>query len=248
MIAPRILTIDIETMPGKFYSFGPTGRPVVLNIEHEIEADRVSCYGYKWLHEDKVRFASEWKDGQEGMATTALDLLNTADGVVTYNGDSFDIPWLKRLINEQLRQRPADFISIDLYKANAKHFRYASRKLAYLLRRLELRNKMKHDGFDLWRRVDQGDPLARREMRRYCMTDVSIEELAYLEMLPYLDKHPNYGLYVDDEHPLCKRCGSDHLQKRGFHRTGVSVFQRYQCQSCGTWMKGGKRIGGVDLR
>ena len=36
----------------------------------------------------------------------------------------------------------------------------------------------------------------------------------------------------------CSNCGSDALQKRGFHRTKVSKFQRFQCTDCGSWHRG----------
>jgi transposase-like protein len=35
-------------------------------------------------------------------------------------------------------------------------------------------------------------------------------------------------------------CGSENLQKRGFHRTNVSNFQRYQCQDCSRYSRSRK--------
>ena len=68
---------------------------------------------------------------------------------------------------------------------------------------------------------------------------------------PWIDNHPTLTLYVaEDESGLlrCPRCANATLQKRGFHMTKVSRFQRYQCQTCGTWSRGGKRDLGVDVR
>jgi len=254
-VTPRILTLDIETLPAKIYSFGPIGgRPIFASIDQIIEPDRMVCFAAKWLGDKKVLFSSEWGSGREEMAQNAFDVLDEADAVVTYNGDTFDFPWINRTCEEAGLGRPSPFVSIDLYKAGRKHFRFLSHKLQWLLTSLEVDTKMAHEGFGLWRRVDQGDEKAQRTMRRYNIQDVRATEKLYLELLPWLDKHPNHNLYLEDGRPeVCPKCGkAGTLQRRGFRQTKISAYQQYWCNpqfdGCGSYPSVGKREKGVDLR
>jgi hypothetical protein len=72
-------------------------------------------------------------------------------------------------------------------------------------------------------------------MERYNRRDVTIMEGLYTKLLPWIKDHPNYGLYVDSERPVCNKCGSHVLTKQGTKKTKTQVYQQYQCKKCGSW-------------
>lgn len=244
---PRILTIDIETSPALVYVWGLYKQNIAISqIE---EPTRVICFAAKWLDEDRVMFFGEDELTHREVVQRAFDLLDQADAVITFNGDNFDIPHLNREFIEEGLGRPAPFQSIDLYKVVKKHHRFLSNKLAWITERLELTGKLEHEGFELWRKCLNKDPAGWAVMRAYDCQDVLTTEELYRELLVWIDNHPNMNLFKPpSDVPVCPKCEVDALQKRGYRRTKVSVFQRYQCMACGGWSSGGKRLQGVDVR
>lgn len=245
-MSPRILVLDIETAPALAYVWDLKNQ--FIPVQQVVHGSRMICFAAKWVGESRVMYFSEHHHGKEAMLAAAFELLDQADAVVTYNGNSFDIPHLNREFAEAKMGRPAPYVSIDLYRAVRKHHRFLSNKLMWVTERLELSGKMQHTGFQLWVDCMAGDDRAWNMMRRYNKQDVVTTEELYIELLPWLDSHPNFGLYTDATSPVCPKCGGTDLQKRGVARTNVSVYQRYQCQGCGTWSRGGKRLEGVDVR
>jgi uncharacterized Zn finger protein len=58
-----------------------------------------------------------------------------------------------------------------------------------------------------------------------------------LKLLPYIENHPNIGVYVDNNDARCPNCGSDNLQKRGYAFSNQAKYQRIQCMACGAWAR-----------
>lgn len=244
---PRILILDIETTPAQVYVWGLYKQDI--SIGQVIEPTRVLCFVAKWVGEDGVIFCGEDEFTHREVVQRAFELLDQADAVITFNGDNFDIPHLNREFLEEGLGRPEPFQSIDLYKVVKKHHRFLSNKLAWITERLELSGKMKHSGFDLWVGCLNQEKWAWDEMRAYNVRDVVTTEELYRELLVWIDNHPNMNLFrPPGEVPMCPKCGQDELQKRGTRKTKVSVFQRYQCQACGSWSSTGKRLQGADVR
>lgn len=251
MSEPRILTIDIETMPALVYTFSL--RTNYIPIEAVKEPDRMASYAAKWLNSPKIAFASEYHHDRETMLHSCFSLLDEADAVVTFNGDNFDIPWMQREFTLAGLGQPSPFVSVDLYKTAKKNFRFLSNKLAYLTEQFELTGKLTHTGFRMWREC-LGDfgPEAQKKawnlMRRYNKQDTLTTEEFYLELRPYLNQKLNFGLFAESGDTVCPRCGGADLERRGYAHTPVSTFQQYRCRTCGAWPRGGKREAGVDLR
>lgn len=244
---PRILVLDIETSPSLVYVWGLFKQNIAIN--QIVEPTRVICFAAKWVGEDQLIIAGENELTHREVIQRAFELLDQADAVITFNGDNFDIPHLNREFMEYGLGRPAPFQSIDLYKVVKKHHRFLSNKLAWITNRLELSGKMEHEGFSLWRRCLEGDPLAWAIMLAYNGQDVVTTEELYRELLVWIDNHPNMNLFrPPSDIPVCPKCEQDALQKRGTRKTKVSVFQRYQCQACGSWHSSGRRLQGSDIR
>lgn len=244
---PRILVLDIETTPAQVYVWGLFKQDIGLS--QIIEPTRVMSFVAKWVGQDGAIFVGEDQFTHREVIERAFELLDAADAVVTFNGDSFDIPHLNREFLEEGLGRPAPFQSIDLYKVVKKHHRFLSSKLAWITERLELSGKMKHSGFDLWVGCLNKEPWAWAEMREYNLRDVLTTEELYHALLVWIDNHPNLNLFRKPGlKPVCPRCGEDALQKRGTRKTKVSSFARYHCQACGSWSSTGKRSQGSDVR
>lgn len=240
----KVLTLDLETSPNVAHVWGLWQQNVSLSQLRE--STQVISFAAKWLGERRVMFHSDHHDGHEEMVTRAHELLDQADAIVHWNGASFDTPHLRREFLEAGLLPPSPFKEIDLMRVVKKNFRFPSNKLDYVSRTLGLSGKVSHTGHDLWIRCLAGDDKAWALMKKYNIGDVRLTEELYLKLLPWIHSHPSVAL--DAGVDGCNRCGSTNLQKRGFETTAIGKFQRYQCQSCGGWLRSGKRVDSVDLR
>lgn len=241
----RILAIDIETSPSLAHIWSLWDQTVGLSqLQSTTE---VICFAAKWLDEKRsMVFRSVHTHGHEEMIRAAHALLDEADVVMTYNGKKFDVPHLNREFVQLGLQPPAPYAQIDLYTVAKGKFRFISNKLEHVSTELGLKGKVKHEGFELWKKCLAGDDAAWKRMERYNRQDVVLLEDLYHVLQPWIQGHPNRALYGDLTG--CPSCGSDKLQRRGFSYTATSKFQRWQCTACGGWYRSGRRIVGSDLR
>ena len=245
-MSPHILTIDIETSPNLAHVWALWNQNVGLSQLRE--ASEVMCFAAKWYDEDDVIFYSGRDDGRDEMIRAAHDLLSEADIVVTYNGKKFDIPHLNREFIEVGLTPPAPFKQVDLYQTVRRQFRFPSNKLDYVAQKLELGAKTSHTGHQLWVDCLAGDDEAWALMQTYNEHDVILTEALYDRLLPWITQHPTVALFAPEVEPQCPACGGTSLQRRGQAYTSVSVYQRYQCNGCGKWSRGGQKVLGTDLR
>jgi hypothetical protein len=249
----KILLLDIETYPALTWQWSLWDK--FTPVDRLVRPGGLLCWAAKWYGESEVKFASLWGDGVVAMAERMWDLLDEADAVVTYNGDKFDLPKLRSAVELESGIGPVSpFKSIDLYKT-IKQFDFLSRKLDFVCKSLEIGEKIKHSGFDLWPAsmpVELGgrnDADAQELMRAYNVGDVAntLEPL-YDAVLPWIKGHPHVGLYADDGTDRCHRCGSPEMDEKGRAHTPLGVFTRYQCKWCKSWLRGKKSILMADTR
>lgn len=242
----RILVLDIETSPNLAYVWGLFKQDISLSQLAEV--GQVISFAAKWHDEKRVIFHSDHHDGHEAMIEAAWTLLDEADVVVHWNGTSFDIPWLNREFTLAGMSPPSPFKEVDLCQQVRRIFRFTSNKLDHVAQQLGVGKKVGHAGFGLWLACMSGDEKAWNVMRRYNIGDARITDGVYVHLKPWL-KHPHVGLFATDASVnICGRCGSSKLQRRGRRATALGVFQQFQCQGCGGWSRGGKRLDGVDVR
>jgi hypothetical protein len=233
--SPRILLLDIETAPATAYVWRLFDENV--GLDQLISPGRVICFAAQWLGSAKITFRAEWTTGGKlAMLRRIHQLLEEADAVITYNGDHFDLPKLQGEFLAAGLHPPAPVTSIDLYKA-VKKLGYQSGKLQFVAPFLGIGEKVKHEGFRLWRSVEAGDERARVRMERYNKQDTRLLSKLYKKLRPYITSHPY--LFEKGQHK-CSACGSKHLQHRGYRRTRAFKFARLQCQACGHWDTGVK--------
>ncbi len=244
-MSPRILILDIETSPHSVDAWGLYN--VNVGIPQIQEPSRMISVAAKWLGEKKTKFWSVHHDPPLDMVLNVYDMMNEADAIITYNGNSFDLPVLNREFVLLGLPPPSPFKSIDLYRVVRSTFKFASNKLAYVTVALGLEGKVPHTGHQLWTDCAAGDPQAWKLMKKYNIQDVVITEELYLRVLPWIISHPNLGLY-NGATEGCPNCGSLDLERRGYAYTTLGKFQRRQCKSCGKWSRDSKRLGTVTIQ
>jgi uncharacterized protein YprB with RNaseH-like and TPR domain len=168
------------------------------------------------------------------MLLAIREALLQADAVVTYNGDKYDLPKISGELLRHGLEPPPPVTSIDLIKTIKKQGFFRN-SLGFVGPFLGLGNKIEHEGFDLWKKVDNGDVRAQQKMRRYCIQDVKLLVAMYERIKPFVKNHPHIGLTSAN---ACPVCGSGHVQKRGVTRTRSFITQRLHCQGCGHWFSG----------
>ena len=228
----KILFIDIEWKPATAYVW----RMWKENISPAqlIDAGGLLCFGANWNGSKAYLFYSEWEHGREAMAQAAKELLEEAEAVVTYNGDRYDIPKLFGEILLANLTPPPPPTSIDLIKT-VKKMGFVMNRLAYIGPLLKLGGKKEHEGFDLWKKVLNGDEKARKRMTDYCLRDVKLLVDLYKKIKPFIKTHPHLGKAGGHS---CGACSGTKLHSRGYRRTKFYRIQRLQCQSCGAWSDG----------
>lgn len=240
----KILFLDIETAPNKGYFWGLFDQ----NISHDQveESSYILCWSAKWYGESKLYRASAQHKSHAEVLAPIHKLLDQADIVIHFNGTKFDIPILNREFVKHLFLPPSPYKQIDLYRVVKRAFRFESNKLAYITRALGLKGKLGHEGFQLW--VDCMDGVARawRTMTEYNLNDVVILEPLYDRLRPWIAKHPT--VLAEKEGISCPKCGSAKLQSRGKMLSAARIYNRYQCQDCGGWLRSniGDMLGGKE--
>lgn len=234
----KILLLDIETAPNTAFVWGLWDQNIAINQIRE--SSYILCFAAKWLDEKEVIYSSIYEDSKEAMLSIIHELMDEADAVVHYNGTKFDIPVLNKEFIKAGLPPPAPYKQIDVMREVKRSFRFESNKMDYVSHALGGEGKAKHEGFDLWVKCMENDPAAWGRMKAYNIQDVHALQKLYLQLRPWMDKHPNHGAY--EGQPLCTKCGSADYQKRGFAYTGQMKYQRYECNSCGGWFRSNKSL------
>lgn len=231
----KLLLLDLETAPLIVYCWGLFDQNI--SHEHIVQDGRVLCYAAKWYGSDEVMFDAEWKSGHAKMLEGAHRLLSEADAVIHYNGQSFDIPTLNAEFLFHKMPPPAPYKQIDLYRVVKSELRVPSKKLDYIAKRLGRDGKVQTRGMEMWKGCLNNDRASQVEMETYNKGDIRELEGVYESLRPWIRNHPNHGLYDEPGLPVCPKCGSGHLQRRGYAHTPLNKFARYRCMGCGAWSR-----------
>lgn len=235
----KILILDIETAPMLVYTFDLFDQNIGIN---QIKEDGyILSWAAKWDGDDKIHYMSV-RDGRKKMIKGMHKLLDEADIVVHFYGSRFDVPHLNSEFLLNGLPPPSPYKQVDMKLKVQQKFKFPSYKLQYVARRFGIGKKVEHEGFDLWLKVMDGDKDAWKRFQAYNIHDVVLTEGVYHKMLGYIDGHPNMGMYTDCPDMHCTNCGDSDFQRRGFHRTTVGKYQRYQCKGCGKYTHDGKNL------
>ena len=236
--APRILLLDIETLPNVVTSWG---LKVDGWLDHAniVQERTIICAAWKWLGSPTVHSepAGKGKVPDLPILRKLHGAMSDADGIVAHNGDRFDLPWIRtRMLLTDL-EPPPPVPTIDTFKIAKARFHFNSNRLDYLGKYLGVGRKLKTD-FGLWLDAMKGDRKAIERMSEYNREDVRLLERVFLKLRPHVPAKVNAALWGKadpKELPECPTCGESALHARGIQRSRVNQSQRFQCKACGAW-------------
>jgi len=255
MTKPRILLIDIETVPLESWTWGTWDQNVGLE---QIKTEwSIISYAAKWVGSKSITYRDT---GGKGVAKVRDDkallgeireLLDKADIVVAQNGKKFDIKKINARLIEQGYGPYSPVRVIDTLEVAKKYFAFTSNKLKWLSSHLTDAPKDDHKkfpGFELWSECLLDNPAAWREMKKYNKQDIVSLEKVYLKMRPWIANHPNLAAYSESLERKCPKCDSPHVIKKGIAMTTAGKYQQFQCKDCGGWSRGKQMLNDLAKR
>lgn len=248
----KILLFDVECSPslGFFYDMYKEG-----NILEVVTQSYMLSFAYKWFGEAKVSvralpdFKGYEKDktSDEALVKELSQVLEQAEVIVAHNGDSFDLKYTNTRLVSHCLTPISPKKTVDTLKLARGKFRFLSNRLDDLGNVLGIGRKVPHTGKKLWLDCMNGNPQAWRTMRAYNAQDVVLLERVYKRLRPFATNHPNIG-FITRRPDACPKCGSTHLQARGYQYTRTSASKKYQCMSCFGWCTGVREKLGIPIR
>lgn len=240
----KILAWDIENSAHTGRHWGLFNQNIALS---QLESPgEILSFAARWYGSTKKAIIyRDIRDGVDEMLDTAWHLIDEADALLSWNGAGFDTKKMNWAFALHGYPPPSPVKEIDLLKTARGKFKAASNKLEFISAQLLGESKVSHEGFKLWLAVEAGDEKAWRKFQRYNEQDVHLLIKLYDRMLPWINNHPNVGLYDGQG---CPKCGSINLQKRGTRKTAIRTYQQFWCSDCGGWSSSGKSIEGTDIR
>ena len=243
---PKILIMDIETAPLKGYVWRLWKEDVGF---HRLISDWfMLTWSAKWLFTSTVQSdkltSEEVKKEDDGRLVKGLwKLIDEADIVITHNGDRFDIPKMNSRFIVNKLPPTSPYKSIDTKKIASRQFGFSSNKLDALALQFGFKPKL-DTSFDLWKKCMEGDEESLSYMEEYNQHDVELLEEVYLKLRPWIKGHPNMGLYMELDTPVCTNCGSSNLTYIDkFYYTNTGKFETFRCE-CGAI--GRRRLNSFD--
>lgn len=249
MTSPSILYFDIETSP----MLVPVFRLGKQHVNHSqiMKREQVICISWAWNNQkvqhgifdlSKYDLRKKDDDADYELIKNFSEMAESADIVVGHNAKFFDVGKLKSRIVKHKLPPLTPFLVDDTY-LQTKCIGFASHKLDDLGDYLGYGKKLPHgDGMEWWVGVITGDQKYLEKMAKYCDRDVVRLRQIYQHLAPYMQS--NLNMAAVNESLCCTNpsCGSYDLERRGYRRTRVGKFQRYQCKKCGTWVSDGKNL------
>lgn len=242
------LFFDIETSYSVVATF--TLWPKSIPQENILKDWNMLCAAWKWEGNKKIYGACGDGTNDKEIAEQLREAVIEADEIVYHNGRKFDYKKLNTRVLLNGLQPMVKPKECDTLLQCRKHFGFTSNRLDYIGKILGLGGKLKA-GNRLWLDSLDGDADSLKKMFTYCKRDVTLLEDVYHKLQPHIDV--SYNGNLDNLLGLnCPEptCNSTNYQHRGWSRTKVSKYQRYQCQDCGRWFQSGnkEKTAGVPLR
>ena len=226
------LFFDIETgyYLVRLWRIGKVG---YVSPEQIKEDKQIFCICYKWQGEDKV-YSLDYRMGEREMLKEFIKIMGQAHECVAHNGDNFDVKEIRtRAIYHGLLMYPK-YRTLDTLKKARSFFRFASNKLDYIGKYLNVGGKMEHEGFPMWVKVQEdGCEEALDRMIEYCKRDVVVLEDAYTIMAPFIDHNNNFAVLTGGKRWECPECTSGNVKMFRTYTTPMGVIRReMKCNNC----------------
>ena len=168
------------------------------------------------------------------MLNKFVKILGEADEIIAHNGDNFDIKEIRaRCIQQGILMYPT-YRTLDTLKKSRQYFRFASNKLDYIGKFLDVGEKMHHQGFQMWIDITEDHcEKALAEMIKYCEQDVILLEDVYTAMSPYIYHNTNFAVLHGGQKWDCPECTSKDVKMYHTYTTPMGVVRRnMRCSDC----------------
>lgn len=252
---PKILILDIETLPMEAYAWSMWNNN--FGLEQIKQHTTILSWSAKWLGApaDTVMYQDVRDEKNVRNDKNILDalrsLLDEADCALTQNGIRFDLPKINSRLAFHKFKPYSKPKNIDTLKIAKAVFGFDSNKLEHMTEMFCTKYKKskhkKYPGFSLWKGCLNGEIEAFKEMEEYNKIDVlSLEELYVDHLMPW-DDSINFAAYSDEYKFRCN-CGNDELAPHGYHITKKSKFQKYICTNCGKEHRGSENLFSKERR
>lgn len=246
---PRIGIIDLESLPILSYHFGLFD--INIGIEQIVSDMCVLSWAGKFLNEpdiysDILTSKEAPRKDDKRIVSSAHDFMSKCDIIVGHNWSNFD----GKIFNTQFLlygMNPVKYIAVDTLMVAKNNFRFSSNKLAFLNKKLGIRDKISNEGFPLWIKCHQGDQDALDEMMRYNVGDVIATESLFLKLRPYV-KNINIALYNEIDEYQCPACGSTNLRVDGYKYLSAGKYESIRCVDCGSISRKKENLLSKDKR
>lgn len=229
----KVLLYDLEVTPTLAWTYR-LFKANILKVERD---QHLLCVTWKWLGEKTVHYKGlpdfpgyeKDKTNDKALAQFVADLFDEADIVCAHNAKKFDNKIMGERFFANGIEPPSPYRTIDTFQM-AKQVTYHDWSLDALCRKLGISGKTKVRHHDVWYGCVHGDPKAWAAMKRYAKNDIVMLEAVYLALRPMVANHPTVAHGF-----ACPRCGSYHLNQRGYRTTNALKYKRYRCMDCGGW-------------
>lgn len=234
--SPKILLLDIETSPMMSFHWGLFDQNIALNQVKE--HTYILSWSAKWLGQKEIMYmdnrnAKHFSDDKK-VVEGLVKLLDQCDYAVGHNIKRFDNKKINYRCIVHGIKKPSSYDLIDTLTIAKRSFAFDSNKLEHLAKILKVKNKKmtkrEFAGFDLWLECMAGNRRAWNEMKEYNIQDTITLEDIYHKLQPWA-KEVNF-MHITET--IECGCGSDHLTKHSKKTNKTGVYQRWQCQSCGS--------------
>ena len=232
MGARQVLFFDVETAPLLAHIWHPKQEYVredmVLQAESFLLTWSAKWRGRKKVMSDRLTSAEAKEQDDTRIVKSLAALVREADIVVAHNVP-FDLKHLnaRLLVHDLEPLGPTE--RIDTLRLAKRSFKLSYYNLDYLGKVLGVGHKVHHEGFAMWRGCYVGDEASLKRMERYNRGDVVLLERVFDRLIPHAEGlqrlHLSHGFQ-------CAFCGSDDVQRRGYHTTAVHTYAKFKCSNC----------------
>lgn len=225
-------TLYTYTLGGKFKALEYLGK---LRVDRLIGKINWNKFGSLKSQSSETLMITDIQDAGEQEICILGTSTNTyiAEGFAMHNCKKFDIPKMNSRFIIHGLPPCSPYRQVDTLDVSKKVFGFSSNKLDALATYFGYPNKDETD-FKLWKECLEGNQKSLDYMKKYNIKDVDILEKVYIKLRPWMPHHPNAGLYIESDRPICPVCGSVHLEETSdFVYTYASKFKVLRCTDCG---------------
>lgn len=224
-------TIDIETFPGSYRSWGPMWEATLMKEDRPVMA---ASFAYKELGKKEMIVKAAWQYRRyKDFVKELWKVFDENDVLIGHNIKKFDLTQSNTFFAQMGMKKPSDGKFIDTYSICKNNFKLPSYKLKYLLVFFGIGMKLATGGDDLWFAAEDGDKKKQKQFLQYNANDTVMTEKLYLFLREngWIKNHPGDTFYTV-EHG-CPRCHKHKVHRRGEAATAEGIRIQYACINCG---------------